>query len=159
VTAVSGGGRPAGTEIPAGVGFIGLGQMGYPMAKFLRDWPGGLTVCDINTEVTDRFAKKGARVAATPREVAETSGVISVMVRDDAQVTEVVTGENGLLTTAKPGTIIAITSAHRSRSQVIMTVRRGNRSARPPSVTPPMNSGTTLATNVTAASSAEAVRA
>lgn len=97
-------------KAPEGIGFIGLGQMGYPMAKFLREWPGGLTVCDINTEVTDRFAKKGARVVTSPREVAETSGVISVMVRDDAQVTDVVCGSDGLLAAAVPGTIIAIHS-------------------------------------------------
>jgi hypothetical protein len=41
------------------------------------------------------------------------------------------------------------------RSQPIITVRRGNRSARPDSVSPPTNRGTLLAAKVTAASSAE----
>ncbi len=50
------------------------------------------------------------------------------------------------------------TSTTRVRSQAIMTRRRGNRSARPESVIPPMNAGTTLAAKVTAASSAEWVR-
>lgn len=100
--------RPEG--VPAGVGFIGLGQMGYPMAKQLRDWPGGLTVCDVRNEVTARFAAKGARVAASPAGVAETSGVISVMVRDDAQVEDVIGGDGGLLEAAVPGTVIAVHS-------------------------------------------------
>ena len=30
------------TAVP--VGFIGLGQIGKPMAQRLTDWPGGLTV-------------------------------------------------------------------------------------------------------------------
>ena len=100
----------ADAEVPAGVGFIGLGDMGYPMAKQLRDWPGGLTVCDLRSEVTDRFAKKGSRVAANPAEVAKTCGVISVMVLNDAQVTDVITGSGGLLEAAVPGTVIAIHS-------------------------------------------------
>jgi 3-hydroxyisobutyrate dehydrogenase-like beta-hydroxyacid dehydrogenase len=96
--------------VPAGVGFIGLGQMGYPMAKHLREWPGGLTVCDVRADVTERFARKGAHVAASPCDVAAAAGVISVMVRDDAQVEEVILGDNGLLEAAAPGTIIAIHS-------------------------------------------------
>lgn len=96
--------------VPAGVGFVGLGQMGYPMAKHLREWPGGLTVYDVRAEVTERFARKGARVATSPGDVAATSGVISVMVRDDAQVEDVVCGTDGLLAAAVPGTVIAIHS-------------------------------------------------
>lgn len=98
------------TGVPRGVGFIGLGQMGYPMAKHLREWPGGLTVYDVRAEVTERFAEKGARVAASPRDVAATSGVVSVMVCDDAQVEDVVCGTDGLLAAAVPGTIIAVHS-------------------------------------------------
>ena len=101
---------PDPAPVPAGVGFIGLGQMGYPMAKHLREWPGGLTVYDVRAEVTERFAKKGARVAASPGDVAATAGVISVMVRDDAQVEDVVCGAGGLLAAAAPGTVIAIHS-------------------------------------------------
>ena len=77
---------------PPGVGFIGLGQIGAPMATRLLAWPHGLTVCDVAPEATEPFAEGGAHVAATPAEVAERAGVISIMVRDDAQVTEVLTG-------------------------------------------------------------------
>jgi 3-hydroxyisobutyrate dehydrogenase len=95
-------------EVP--VGFIGLGQIGGPMAKRLRDWPGGLTVFDVVAEATEPFARKGNRVAASPAEVAEHARVICVMVRDDAQVTEVLSGADGILTTARPGTVVAIHS-------------------------------------------------
>jgi 3-hydroxyisobutyrate dehydrogenase-like beta-hydroxyacid dehydrogenase len=84
--------------------------MGAPMAKHLREWPGGLTVYDVLADATEWFAQKGARVAASPRDVAATSGVISVMVRDDAQVEDVVCGTDGLLAAAVPGTIIAVHS-------------------------------------------------
>lgn len=92
------------------VGFIGLGQIGKPMARRLTDWPGGLTVCDSVAAATESFASRGATVAATPAEVAAQCDVISVMVRDDAQVTEVMTGTDGILSTARPGTVVAVHS-------------------------------------------------
>jgi len=97
---------------PAGVavGFIGLGQIGAPMALRWTDRPGGLTVYDVHAPATERFAASGAHVAASPAEVATRAMVISVMVRDDAQVTEVLTGDDGILSAARPGTVVAIHS-------------------------------------------------
>jgi 3-hydroxyisobutyrate dehydrogenase len=89
------------------LGFVGLGQIGKPMAKRWADWPDGLVVCDVNPDAVAGFAKRGATVAATPAEAAAQVGLLSVMVRDDAQVSEVVASA---LTTAKPGTVIAIHS-------------------------------------------------
>lgn len=92
------------------VGFIGLGNIGKPMARRLTDWPGGLVVCDAVAETTQSFAARGVSVASTPAEVAEQATIISIMVRDDAQVTEVVAGPSGILSTARPGTVVAIHS-------------------------------------------------
>ena len=44
------------------VGFIGLGQMGAPMARHLAGRPGGLVVCDVRVELAG--AIEGATVAA-----------------------------------------------------------------------------------------------
>lgn len=93
-----------------GVGFIGLGNIGGPMAKRLRDWPGGLTVLDVRPEAMERLVAKGARAAATPAEVAAHAQVISVMVLDDAQVRDVVAGPDGIFGAARPGTVVAIHS-------------------------------------------------
>jgi 3-hydroxyisobutyrate dehydrogenase-like beta-hydroxyacid dehydrogenase len=93
---------------PEAAGFVGLGQMGAPMARHLLDWPAGLVVHDSRAEATQPFVDAGARAAATPAGVAAAAGVISVMVRDDAQVEEVVCGAGGLLQAAVPGTVIAI---------------------------------------------------
>lgn len=92
------------------VGFVGLGRMGAPMARRLLDWPGGLIVHDVRPEVLEPFREAGARTAASPREVAEAAEVISLMVRDDAQVEEVLSGPAGLLETATSGTVVAIHS-------------------------------------------------
>jgi 3-hydroxyisobutyrate dehydrogenase len=100
---------PAGDE-SVGVGFIGLGNIGGPMAKRLRDWPGGLTVLDVRPEAMERLVAKGARAATTPADVAAHAQVISVMVLDDAQVREVVAGPDGIFGAARPGTVVAIHS-------------------------------------------------
>ena len=97
----------------SGVGFIGLGQMGAPMAGHLVEQPGGLTVCDARAELTEPFGAKGALVATTPAEVAESADVISVMVFDDDQVRDVVLGPDGIGQTARPGTVVAIHSTIR----------------------------------------------
>lgn len=88
------------------LGYIGLGNMGAPMAKRLVDWPGGVTVYDVRAEAMTPLAEAGATVADSVADVAA-ADLISVTVLDDAQVREVV-GE--LAANAKPGTTIAIHS-------------------------------------------------
>ncbi len=88
------------------LGYIGLGNMGAPMAKRLVEWPGGLTVFDVRTEAMTPLAELGATLADTVADVA-TADIICVTVLNDAQVREVV-GE--LAAHAKPGTVIAIHS-------------------------------------------------
>ena len=77
------------TEHPR-LGFIGLGQIGAPMANRLTDWPGGLVIYDARPEAMEPFAATGAILAGSVAEVARQASIISVMVRDDAQVTDVV---------------------------------------------------------------------
>ena len=48
------------------LGFIGLGQIGAPMAKRWCDWPGGLSVFDVVDAATAPFAEAGATVASSP---------------------------------------------------------------------------------------------
>ena len=88
------------------LGYIGLGNMGAPMAKRLVDWPGGVIVYDIRAEAMTPLAEAGASLADSVADVAA-ADIISVTVLDDAQVREVV-GE--LAANAKPGSVIAIHS-------------------------------------------------
>lgn len=92
------------------VGFIGLGNIGGPMAKRLVGWPGGLWVCDVAEAATRPFAEAGAQVAVDVAELARQCDVISVMVRDDAQVRDVIIGPDGIAGAAAAGTIVAIHS-------------------------------------------------
>jgi 3-hydroxyisobutyrate dehydrogenase-like beta-hydroxyacid dehydrogenase len=88
------------------LGYIGLGNMGAPMAKRLVEWPGGVTVFDVRTEAMTPLAEVGATLADSVADVAA-ADIISVTVLNDEQVREVV-GE--LAAHAKPGTVIAIHS-------------------------------------------------
>ncbi|GAB1811334.1 NAD(P)-dependent oxidoreductase [Mycobacterium sp. MUNTM1] len=88
------------------LGYIGLGNMGAPMATKMTEWPGGVTVYDIRTEAMTPLAEKGASLADSVADVAA-ADIIHITVLNDAQVREVV-GE--LAAKAKPGTVIAIHS-------------------------------------------------
>lgn len=97
-------------DSPSPVGFIGLGNMGAPIARRLLAWPGGLVVCDVRPEATEPFVAEGATAAATGAEVARTARLVSVTVLNDDQVRDVVDGPDGILRTAAPGTVIAVHS-------------------------------------------------
>jgi 3-hydroxyisobutyrate dehydrogenase-like beta-hydroxyacid dehydrogenase len=88
------------------LGYIGLGNMGAPMAKRMIEWPGGVTVYDIRTEAMTPLAEAGASLADSIADVAA-ADIVHVTVLDDAQVRQVV-GE--LAAHVRPGTVIAIHS-------------------------------------------------
>lgn len=92
------------------VGFIGLGNIGAPMAKRLVDWPDGLVVFDVRPEACEPYVAKGATAAATPAQVAERATVICVMVQNEDQVRAVLDGPDGILSTAAAGTVVAVHS-------------------------------------------------
>jgi 3-hydroxyisobutyrate dehydrogenase len=92
------------------VGFIGLGNIGAPMARRLLDWPGGLVVSDLRSEATDPFTAAGATAAASPAEVARAADRICVVVQDEAQVRSVLEDADGILSGAAPGTVVAVHS-------------------------------------------------
>jgi 3-hydroxyisobutyrate dehydrogenase-like beta-hydroxyacid dehydrogenase len=75
---------------PVRVGFVGLGQIGQPMAARLADWSGGLVVHDARPAAMEPLIAAGAAGAADVAEVALAADIVCVMVRDDDQVRDVV---------------------------------------------------------------------
>jgi len=69
-----------------------------------------LTVYDLRKEPCKALAALGAKIAASPREVAEKSEIIEIAVVDDAQAEQVVAGEHGVIHGVRPGAIVAIHS-------------------------------------------------
>ena len=92
------------------VGFIGLGNMGKPMAINLAKAGFDLLVYDVRAEPMRDLTALGAKAARSVREVAGHGEIIEVVVVDDAQVEAVMLDEDGLLSAAKPGSVIAIHS-------------------------------------------------
>ncbi|MFN8052090.1 MAG: NAD(P)-dependent oxidoreductase [Acidimicrobiales bacterium] len=98
-------------------GFIGLGNIGGPMARRLLAHPDGLVVFDVRPESYERLVAKGAQAAADVPDVARRADVISVVVRDDDQVRDVTTQ---LLAASRPGQVIAIHSTIRATTAIAL---------------------------------------
>lgn len=107
----------ASTDVPAvtgPVGFIGLGNIGAPMAKRLLAWPDGLIVCDAVPAAVEPFVARGAVAAATAAEVSASASVISIMVNTEDQVRSVLFGPGGIAegvaSSERERTIVAVHS-------------------------------------------------
>jgi 3-hydroxyisobutyrate dehydrogenase len=88
------------------IGFVGLGNMGRPMARNLLSGGFAVTVYGRRKPVVDEIVSAGASAAVSPREVAERSDVIITIVSDSPDVKSVVTGPDGILDGARPGAVM-----------------------------------------------------
>ena len=92
------------------LGFIGTGEMGFPMTKNLINAGYQLNVFDVIKEPLLRLEEMGAEVCDSPKAVAQLSEVIIIMVRTTEQAESVIIGESGVLEGTIPGSIIIIMS-------------------------------------------------
>lgn len=94
------------------IGFIGLGNMGQPMAVNIVKAGFDLTVYDVRPEPLHELEQLGAQVAGSPQAVGEHCDIIQTIVVNDAQVEEVILGKDGggVLAGARSGSIIVIHS-------------------------------------------------
>src|SRR5215831_19031326 len=88
------------------VGFIGLGNMGKPIAINLVKAGFDVMVYDLRPDPMQELAAMGAKCARSADEIGTHSEIIELVVVDDSQVESVTFGEGGVLATAKKGTII-----------------------------------------------------
>jgi len=89
------------------VGFVGLGNIGKPMALRLAQQGVPLGVYDVAAAPLEELRAAGAEVAGSVADLARQVDVLCVMVRDDDQVREVL-GE--VLTAASPGLTVVVHS-------------------------------------------------
>ena len=88
------------------VGFIGLGNMGRPMALNLAKHGFPLVVHDVDPTKVEPLRARGATVTDSPEAVAAASDRTISMVETTAQAEAVITGERGIIRTARSGHIV-----------------------------------------------------
>lgn len=88
------------------LGFIGLGIMGKPMARNLLKGGHELLVYDVLQENVDTLVIAGAEAAKASSEIGRRCNVILTMLPNSTHVESVICGDEGVLKTAMPGTII-----------------------------------------------------
>lgn len=92
------------------VGFVGLGEMGFGMAKNLARKGFTLNVFDIRPEPLQELKALGATPSSTLKEMARNSRFIITMVRDTTQTDAVLFGKDGVWEGLQPGSVIIIAS-------------------------------------------------
>lgn len=101
-------------------GFIGLGNIGRPMAgNIVKAFPGTL-VFDLDQARVKELVGKGAKAATTIADVAKGSDVILLSLPTSKEVEIVALGQGGLIEEAASGTlVIDLTSGSPPRSKII----------------------------------------
>jgi 3-hydroxyisobutyrate dehydrogenase-like beta-hydroxyacid dehydrogenase len=92
------------------IGFIGIGNMGMPMAKSLVQNGFPVTVFDVNRDAVIEITALGVLAAESPCELAAACDSIITMVKDESQTDQVVFGPRGLWEGIREGTTLIISS-------------------------------------------------
>ena len=102
------------------VGIVGLGRVGMVAAeKFMSE---GYQVFGYarRSEVIDEFQRLGGIHVDNPQKVAASADTVIVLVLNDKQVIDVVTGADGILAGASPGsTVIGMSTINRNNLEMV----------------------------------------
>ena len=90
----------------ANVGFIGLGQMGQPMATNLLKAGHNLIVFDISEASVAAMVGQGAVAASSPAEAAKGADFVITMLPNGTLVRQCLLGENGVASTLPKGALV-----------------------------------------------------
>src|SRR5262245_53270462 len=88
------------------VGFIGLGNMGGPLAAFVLRAGHALVVHDIRRETATHLVQGGAAWADSPGDVAAASDIICVCVPGPPEMEAVTLGPRGIVERVTPGSVV-----------------------------------------------------
>jgi 3-hydroxyisobutyrate dehydrogenase-like beta-hydroxyacid dehydrogenase len=93
------------------IGFIGLGDIGEPMAgRLLSQDFTVVSSANRSREAIEKLASDGLIEVANPAEVGARADILMTMVMDQAQTDQVLRGSFGALATLKPGSVIIVMS-------------------------------------------------
>ena len=79
------------------IGFIGLGNMGFPMARRLIEAGHQLVVFDTRKEVMDKLVARGAKAATSPKDVADQVETVMASLPSLKASLDVATGADGVI--------------------------------------------------------------
>ena len=79
------------------IGFIGLGKMGFPMARRLVEAGHQLTVFDTRKEAVDKLLALGAQAASSPKEIADRCETVLASLPSLQASLDVATGTGGVI--------------------------------------------------------------
>jgi len=89
------------------IAFIGLGDIGEPMATHLARDPFELVVWNRTSSKAERFARDHkAKVASTPAEAVRDAAVVITCLPSSAEVEAVLHGDNGILDAMRKGSVL-----------------------------------------------------
>ena len=92
------------------IGFVGLGNMGAPMALNLLKAGHELAVFDLSTQAVQQLVDAGAKKAESPKDAAKGAAVVITMLPAAAHVRSVLTASVGVLSGVSPGAAIVDSS-------------------------------------------------
>ena len=88
------------------IGFIGTGIMGAGMARSLIRHGYRVRLYNRTRHKAEKVAEAGGEVASCPAEAADGADVVITMLADPAAVFETMQGEQGVLSSIKPGKVV-----------------------------------------------------
>ena len=97
-------------EMKESIGFVGLGNMGQPMACNLLKAGYQLRVYNRDARKAEALVAEGAQQCTRPSDVVAPGGIVITMVSDDAALENVTLGEGGILEHLEPGDIHVVMS-------------------------------------------------
>ncbi|MBM7634311.1 NAD(P)-dependent oxidoreductase [Geomicrobium sediminis] len=92
------------------IGFIGLGNMGYPMSRNLLESGYDVYGLDLNPEMERRFEALGGQVGQSVESLAKTCDVVMTSLPSVVAYEHVYLAEDGLIRHAAPGVLLIDTS-------------------------------------------------
>src|SRR5258706_13036171 len=94
----------------AKVGFIGLGNMGLPMAQNLLKADFAVAGFDLNAQATEKLAASGGNRANSLTDACKDVEVVITMLPAGEQVREIYFGDDGVLAAGPPGPLLVRSS-------------------------------------------------
>ena len=115
---------------PTQVGLVGIGAMGMPMARRLASVGYELSVVARRAEVAAEAKALGARVEASPSDLAAMCEVVIVCVYTDEQVVEVAFGPEGIVSSLNQGAVLINHTTGRPSTAVALAAATAERGAK-----------------------------